>query len=222
MTRRPIVVALSALLGIGVGGCASESRSPSPSEDARASQSIAANPSRPPECGASLRGTDDSVTRWTGLLDGTGQGTADLAVGRSVNVTTLSSEGCIASDAEILLLDCPGTDGWILSMPRALSGRSLAANGIVEVAASRTEVTNGPLPGTVTAVFFGAVRSSSKAFVNRWLTGCRASPESGTLSVATLPTGVLAVRAANAAGVDRATSDRLLGQIRDRIAQDGQ
>ncbi len=222
VTRHPIVVALSALLGVGVGGCTSEAGSPAPSEGARASQSVAASPSRAPECGASLRDTDDSVARWTGLLGGTGQGTTDLAVGRSVGVTTLSTEGCTAADAEIVLADCPGADGWILSMPRALSGRSLAASGVIGVAASRTEVTNGPIPGTITAIFFRADSSSSKAYVNRWLTGCRASPEFGKLSVATLTSGVLAVRAANAAGVDRATSDRLLGQIRDRIAQDGQ
>jgi len=171
-----------------------------------------------PACGSTSTGTASEVALWTDLLAGTGQPSADLSVGRHVTVVKLTTESCTDADALPALRDCPGSDGWVM-MPRAYSGQVLAANGVAEMAISRSEVIDGPTPGTVTAVFYGI--PGSVDCVTGWLRTCAIGPNADRPSQVTLSTGVLAVRVTTAAGVDRAASDRLLAQLHDRLEQHG-
>lgn len=171
-----------------------------------------------PVCGSTATGTANEVALWADLLAGTGNPSADLSVGRHVTVVKLTTESCTDADALPALRECPGNDGWVM-MPRAYSGQILAANGVAEMAISRSEVIDGPTPGTVTAVFYGI--PGSVDYVTKWLGTCTVGPDADRLSQVTLSTGVLAVRVTTAAGVDRAASDRLLAQLHDRLAQHG-
>lgn len=178
-----------------------------------------AGPTQAGRCGEIHQGPAADLASWKELLAGTGQDAVDVALGRSVGVWRLSTDGCGDADRAIVLRDCPGDDGWIVSSPRLLSARTLASHGVIEVSSSRTVVADGPSPGTISAVFFGAQSPSARAFVSSWLATCLPGSESDHPRAAALDTGILAVRVTTASGLDPVQSERLLKQLRDRIAR---
>lgn len=178
-----------------------------------------ASPSQPGGCGETRKGEEADLATWKELLAGTGQESSDLSSGRAIGVWKLSTDGCGDLERAIVLTDCPADDGWILPVPRSLSARALAAHGVVEIALSRTVVADGPAPGTISAVFFGAQSPSAGAFVSRWLDTCMPGPESDRPRNSALSTGVISVRVTTASGLDPLASERLMNQLRERIAR---